>query len=175
MIRTSCGQNRAMFSDWRPQNQERRASARRGSANRVRKCNAMNFGASSSHVERAETDEFARAVHATGGLRPPLLCWCTNVCGRKTIFLRCTYARPNQERRASARRGWVIRTLCRKKRALPGNHAHSNNSAMRQLAGSVVGRRLSATCWKRTCRRVCESTGGLRPPLLVHSDRSPEK
>jgi hypothetical protein len=22
-------------------------------------------------------------------------------------------------------------------------------------------------CWKRTCKRVCETTGGLRPPLLV--------
>jgi hypothetical protein len=32
-------------------------------------------------------------------------------------------------------------------------------------AGST-GRTLSVMCWKRTCKRVCETTGGLRPPLL---------
>jgi hypothetical protein len=40
-----------------------------------------------------------------------------------------------QERRSSARRGWVIRTM-------------------------------SVMCRKRSCKRVCETTGGLRPPLL---------
>jgi hypothetical protein len=30
----------------------------------------------------------------------------------------------------------------------------------------VVGRTLSVMCWKRTCKRVCETTGGLRPPPL---------
>jgi hypothetical protein len=37
---------------------------------------------------------------------------------------------------------------------------------MRQPAVGVVGRTLSIMCWKRACKRVCETTGGLRPPLL---------
>jgi hypothetical protein len=40
-------------------------------------------------------------------------------------------------------------------------------SGGRQPAVGVAGRALSVMCWKRTCKRVCETTGGLRPPLLV--------
>jgi hypothetical protein len=44
---------------------------------------------------------------------------------------------------------------------------HVHNSGGRQPAVGVVGRTLSVMWWKRTCNRVCETTGGLRPPLLV--------
>jgi hypothetical protein len=42
-----------------------------------------------------------------------------------------------------------------------------SKSGGRQPAVGVAGRALSVMCWKRTCKRVCETTGGLRPPLLV--------
>jgi hypothetical protein len=35
---------------------------------------------------------------------------------------------------------------------------------VRKTADRVIGPTLSATCWKRTCKRVCEPTAGLRPP-----------
>jgi hypothetical protein len=89
--------------DRRTQHQERRASARRGFVNRVCNCNAMNFAAwrlrvrignaphgglrlRRLHLECAETDEFARGVHPTGGLRPPLLFRDAHVCRRKNDF-----------------------------------------------------------------------------------------
>jgi hypothetical protein len=57
------------------------------------------------HLEVRETDEFARRIHPTGGLRPPLLFRSANVCRQKKRFLRYTYAHPVRERRPSARRG----------------------------------------------------------------------
>jgi hypothetical protein len=48
-----------------------------------------------------------------------------------------------------------------------GAQTHIPKSGGRQPAVGVAGRALSVMCWKRTCKRVCETTGGLRPPLLV--------
>ena len=50
-----------------------------------------------------------------------------------------------------------------------GAQTHIHKSGGRQPAVGVIGRTLSVMCWKRTCKRVCETTGGLRPPLLVRA------
>jgi hypothetical protein len=41
---------------------------------------------------------------------------------------------------------------------------HPTKSGGRQPAVGVVGRTLSVMWWKRTCKRVCETTGGPTPP-----------
>jgi hypothetical protein len=87
--------------------QERRALARRA-------CDWTNVvrNVLETHLQaRSET---------TGGLRPPLLRCCANVRRRKTIFA-VDKRRFNQERRASARRGSVIRTSCGQNRAMFGD------------------------------------------------------
>jgi hypothetical protein len=57
----------------------------------------------------------------TRSLRPPLLLQCERLSAKKR-FLRCTNA-GSQERRASARRGTVNRTPCRRNHALFNDHA----------------------------------------------------
>ncbi len=81
---------------------------------------------------------FAFREHTTGGLRPPLLCCGARVCRRKPIF--AMYIRTSdQERRASARRGSVNRTLCRENRTLSSGcrtHSHERRASARR--GSVT-------------------------------------
>jgi hypothetical protein len=69
------------------------------------------------HLECAETDEFARRIHPTGAYAPRSCFAMRTSADEKTIF--AIHIRTSgQERRASARRGWVIRTRYRTKRAL---------------------------------------------------------
>jgi hypothetical protein len=106
-----------------------------------------------------------RGSETTGGLRPPLLRCCANVRRRKTIFA-LHKRRFNQERRASARRGSVIRTSCGQNRAMFGDWRTLNQERRSSARRGWTGRTLSVMCWKRTCKRGSETTGGLRPPLL---------
>jgi hypothetical protein len=46
---------------------------------------------------------------------------------------------------------------------------HTHKSGGRQPAVGVIGRTSSVMCSKRICKRVCQTTGGLRPPLLVRA------
>jgi hypothetical protein len=85
-------------------------------------------------------------IGATGGLRPPLL-RCTNVCRRNIVFTmhKRTF---DQERRASARRGWA--------------NAHPQTRAL------LVGRP-PTVCGVAVAFAFIRATGGLRPPLLCCS------
>jgi hypothetical protein len=135
--------------DRRTQHQERRASARRGFVNRVCNCNAMNFAAwrlrvrignaphgglrGRLHLECAETDEFARGVHPTGGLRPPLLFReCAVFADEKTIF--AIHIRTSgQERRALARRGSEIVPA----RTIPRTSPHDRHTQHQERRASA--------------------------------------
>jgi hypothetical protein len=104
----------------------------------------------------------------TGGLRPPLLVHGVRSAS-KWRFLRCTNAH-SQERRASARRGTVNRTPCRRNHALCSDYATQNQerraSARRGFGRSSVAHGV----WRVpqiTCKRVSRTTAGARPPLLV--------
>jgi hypothetical protein len=88
----------------RRSDQERRASARRGSTNTFTQTPARLL-ARPSTVCGPNAVAFA-CSDTTGGLRPPLLCCNANVRRRKTIF--SMHKRTSgQERRASARRGFL--------------------------------------------------------------------
>jgi hypothetical protein len=70
-----------------------------------------------SHRQRRACLAERGCLHATGGLRPPLLCCHRECLPTKKRFLRWTNA-CSQERRALARRGSVNRTLPRENRTL---------------------------------------------------------
>jgi hypothetical protein len=145
--------------------QERRASARRGFTNRICRCNAMNFRVSNSYT----------GCTPRGTCCPTFGCDCGRCCrcailaeGKDTFprgayapapgrrynehppgerrFLRCTNAR-SQERRASARRG--------------------SADTFTQTRGRLLGKP-PTVCGPITVAIACsDTTGGLRPPLLV--------
>jgi hypothetical protein len=111
-----------LFSDGRIHDQERRASARRGSVirascgqnramfgdwrtlNQERRASARRACDWANVVRNVLETHLQARCETTGGLRPPLLRCCANVRRRKTIFA-MHKRRFNQERRALARRG----------------------------------------------------------------------
>jgi hypothetical protein len=128
----------------RRSDQERRVSARRGSTNTFTQTRGRLL-ARLPRVCVPITIAIA-CSDTTGGLRPPLLCCDANVCRRKTIF--AMHKRTSdQERRVSARRG-------------------STNTFTQTPARLLA--RPSRVCAPITLAIVCsDTTGGLRPPLLV--------
>ena len=64
--------------------QERRASARRGCRNTFAQTQASLFGRPPTVYVRIAIELALNRYH--GGLTPPLLCWCTDVCERKNDF-----------------------------------------------------------------------------------------
>jgi hypothetical protein len=62
------------------------------------------------HLECAEGDEFARRIHPTGGLRPPLLFRGAHVCRRKNDF--CDTHTHIRSRAASVSPPWLENRAC---------------------------------------------------------------
>ncbi len=118
-------------------------------------------------------------IGATGGLRPPLLCCSRNVCRRKTIFAmhKRTF---DQERRASARRGYRYRTY---NGASTNSRQTADGVCADRRCGRVYGRHRANVAPESVMghtapdyNRVYRRHGGLTPPALVlQCERLPAK
>jgi predicted metal-binding protein len=182
-IPTLYRENRASFRDRRTDNEERRASARRGFVNRVCKCNAMNFRVSRAHARSAFhgglTPPAPGCTHAcrrgcavvlcngvsfaTGGLRPPLLIAARSFVRGKPPF--AMHKRTSgQERRASARRGSRYRRCTARTEYRSATDERTTKSGGREPAVVCTRWRVAHGVRQITCKHVSRTTGGLRPP-----------
>jgi hypothetical protein len=170
-MRTSADEKAIFAMHERTSGQERRASARRGSLTPVQ---GRKFA-----TVRLRRPLLVASVDAGASVR---------FISVSTLFVaRLAYASRSwlHRRKSSRMRGCALQRrlvshggltspalvsrcarLPTKKRFVRRTNAHPVRSGERQPAVAVVGRRLSVMCWKRACKRVCETTGGLRPPLL---------
>jgi hypothetical protein len=119
----------------------------------------------SRDVRRLATDTESRAATVS----PP---WFDNTIGMAAdffglnTFLHRTFGSPHHGGAYAPRSCVAVRMSTGEKRFLRWTNAGSTKSGGREPAVGVVGRTLSVMCWKRTCKRRSETTGGLRPPLL---------
>jgi hypothetical protein len=111
-----------------------------------------------------------------GAYAPPLLCCNANVCRRKTIF--SMHKRTSdQERRASARRGFhcAARTMHSELRPASNDHPIKERRASARRGFRFALATASDSCGLITFRPAQSlpgATAGLRQPLLVHARKS---
>jgi hypothetical protein len=129
-------------------------------------------------VVRPESRDVRRLAHAesrAATVSPPWVlgkCTCRNAAAKSRETAIGALTNPGavavaKPRGAYAPRSCVaVRMSAGEKRFLRWTNAGSTKSGGRQPAVRVTGRTLSVMCWKRTCKRRSETTGGLRPPLL---------
>ncbi len=175
VIRTSCGENPALFGDDRASDQERRATARRGMVMQLQRCSCTDHRPVTS-ARQLRSSRCERVSKTTGGLRPPLLCCNANVFRRKTIF---AMHKRTFSRAAGVSPPWcVIRTLCGENPALFGDDRASEQERRTSARRGMVMQLQRCSCTDHRpvasarqlgssrCERVSKTTGGLRPPLL---------
>jgi hypothetical protein len=166
VIRASCGQNRAMFGDWRTLNQERRALARRA-------CDWTNVvrNVLETHLQARQRNH--------GGLTPPalaLLCECppakNDFCGGQTQV---------QPRAATVSPPWVLgKCTCRNAAAKSretaiGAFTNPGAVAVAKPRGAYAPPLLVARCWFAgemaifpIRERIFTGAAGVSPPLFGH-------
>jgi hypothetical protein len=81
-----------------------------------------------------------------------------------------------QSRAAGVSPPWSVnRPLCHDNRTLSGGWRMHNQERRASARRGCCWGNVVRNVLERTCKCVCETTGGLRPPLLVQSERLPVK